>query len=130
MPGGDYLVSLSAITSLSQHEYLVEGAGKVSEVNISTLGSALARFYFLEPVVPQAPGGVGQSGIDLIKEKAEEAVGRAGASELLTKVVKSYPVATHAHTIEYRVANKETLARLFKSAERAWTLGKGETFKP
>lgn len=130
MPAGDYLVSLSAITSLSQHEYLVEGAGKVSEVNIATFGSALARFYFLEPAVPQAPGGVGQSAIDLMKEKAEEAVGRVGAADLLTKVVKSYPVATHAHTIEYRVASKETLTRLFKSAERSWTLGKGETFKP
>ncbi|MEX1119931.1 MAG: hypothetical protein WEB60_14175 [Terrimicrobiaceae bacterium] len=130
MPAGDYLVNLSAITSLSQHEYLVEGAGKVSEVNIATQGSAIARFYFLEPALPQAPGGVGQSAVDLMKEKAGEAVGRAGGADLWTKVVKSYPVATHAHTIEYRVSNKETLSRLFKSAERAWTLGKGETFKP
>lgn len=130
MPAGDYLVSLPAITSLSQHEYTVEGAGKVSEVNIATQGSALARFYFLEPAVPQAPGGVGQSAIDLMKEKAEEAVGRVAGADIWTKVVKSYPVATHAHTIEYRVANKETLSKLFKSAERSWTLGKGETFKP
>ncbi len=130
MPAGDYLVNLSAITSLSQHEYTVEGAGKVTEVNIATQGSAIARFYFLEPALPQAPGGVGQSAIDLMKEKAEEAVGRAGAADIWSKVVKSYPVATHAHTIEYRVTNKETLSRLFKSAERSWTHGKGETFKP
>ncbi len=130
MPAGDYLVSLSSITSLSQHEYMVEGAGKVTEVNIATQGSAIARFYFLEPAVPQAPGGVGQSAVDLMKEKAEEAVGRVAGEDIWTKVVKSYPVATHAHTIEYRVGNKETLSRLFKSAERSWTLGKGETFKP
>ncbi len=130
MPAGDYLVNLRAITSLSQHEYLVEGAGRVSEVNIATQGSAIARFYFLEPAVPQAPGGVGQSAVDIMKEKAEEAVGRFGGADLWTKVVKSYPVATHAHTIEYRVDSKETLMRLFKSAERSWTLGKGETFKP
>jgi hypothetical protein len=130
MPAGTYLVSLARITSVSQHEYVVEGAGKVSEVTIDTEGSAIARFYFLEPLVPQAPGGVGQSTINLLQEKAEEAAGRIGGDEIWKKVVKTYPTATHAHTIEYRLSSRDSLNKLFASAERAWMTGKGETFKP
>ncbi len=130
MPAGTYLVSLTKITSISQHEYIVEGAAKVSEVTIATEGSEIARFYYLEPNTPQMPGGVGQSAVNLLQEKAEEAAGRVVGDEIWRKVLKSYPVATHAHTIEYRLTSKDSLDKLFKSAEKSWLTGRGDTFKP
>lgn len=131
MPAGSYLVRLREISSVSQHEYVVEGAAKVSEVNVAANTSVVARFYFLEPVKPQAPGGVGQSTVNFVEEKAKELASRAGVdTELLDKVVKSYPGATHAHTVEYRVASRETLDKLFKSLERSFVTGRGSVFKP
>jgi hypothetical protein len=130
MPAGNYLVKLGAISSVSRHEYLVDGVGRVSEVNLSAQGPALARFYFVEPNVPQLPGGVGQSTVNFLEEKMREGVSRAGADDLWRTVIKSYPVATHAHTVEYRLQTREALDKLFGSIERAFTTGRGETFKP
>ncbi|MCX7869011.1 MAG: hypothetical protein N2322_03575 [Terrimicrobiaceae bacterium] len=129
LPGGEYIVRLDAIRSLSMHEYLVEGVARVTEVNIAADASALARFYFLEPAVPQAPGGVGQSAINFLDEKAREAVTRAGAGDALSRVIKSYPAATHAHTIEYRLGTREQLEKLYRDIERAWTTGRGGAFE-
>lgn len=129
LPGGEYIVRLDTIRSLSSHEYVVEGVAKVTEVNIATDSSALARFYVLEPLVPQAPGGIGQSALNLLQEKAQEAVSRAGAGDALHRVVKNYPAATHAHTIEYRLGDLGQLRKLYQDIERAWTTGRGGTFE-
>ncbi len=129
LPGGTYIVSLGSITSLSMHEYVVDGAARVTEVSIDTVGSVQARFYFLEPNVPQAPGGIGQSTINFVQEKLTEGAERSG-TDAWKKVVKKYPEATHAHTVEYRLDSKESLTALFKNAETAWLRGRGDTFKP
>jgi hypothetical protein len=129
LPGGVYIVHLGAIRSISLHQYVVDGAIKVAEVNIATDTSAMARFYILEPAKPQSPNGIGDSVINLMEEKAREGMARTGAEKLLGDVVKSYPVATHAHTIEYRLSDRETLDKLFKHLERAWKTGNGGTFK-
>ncbi len=130
MPAGNYLVKLGAISSVSRHEYLVDGVGRVSEVTVSAQGPALARFYYVEPNVPQLPGGVGQSTVNFLEEKMREGVSRAGADDVWRTVIKSYPVATHAHTVEYRLQTRDALDKLFGSLERAFTTGRGETFKP
>ncbi len=130
MPAGKYIVRLTAITSVSMHEYVVDGTVRISEVNIGTNGSELARFYYIEPNIPNSPNGVGQSGIDKVKEKLQEATERAGDDQFWQKVSKNYPTTTHAHTVEYRVGFKETLTKLFESAENAWLKGNGGTFKP
>jgi len=130
LPGGTYIVMLSAITSVSQHEYLVDGAARVTEVNINTLGPIVARFYFIGPNTPQTPNGIGQSGIDLLEEKANEAKGLVGGDEVWSKVMKSYPTTTHAGTVEYRLPSLETLEKLFNSVERSWLRKKPGKFKP
>ena len=130
MPAGSYIVRLDAITSISRHSYLVDGVGNVSEVVVSAAGPALARFYFIEPNIPQAPGGLGQSTINFAEGKMRELTERAGAGEMWTRVVKSYPVATHAHTVEYRLETAEGLGKLFESLETAFTTGRGSTFTP
>ena len=125
LPGGTYEVALRSIVSVSIHEYLANGVARVNEVNIDTAGSALVRFYFLEPVTPNSPIGLGQSAIEKAKEVLEQAAERTGQEEVWKKVVKDYPTSTHAHTIEYRVETKEQLDKIFKSAELAFRTGRG-----
>ena len=130
LPGGPYRVALSAITAVSQHEYSVEAAARVTEVNVSTRGAETVRFYYIEPNVPQAPGGVGQSAVEMVKERAQEAVSRAGGDDAWSKVVKNYPVTTHARTVEYRLSTKESLIKLFESVQESWVKNRSATFKP
>ena len=108
----------------------MDGAARVSEVNIDTIGNELVRFYFIEPNTPQTPNGIGQSAIELIKEKAQDAVSRGGADEVWSKVVKNYPATTHARTVEYRMSTKASLQKLFESVQDAWLDGKPGVFKP
>lgn len=129
LPGGTFVVALSAITSVSSHEYVVDNTARVTEVTVATAGSLIGRFYYLEPNVPEAPGGIGQSAITFMQDKLTEGAERTG-TDAWKKVVKSYPASTHAHTVEYRIDSKEVLQKLYKNVETAWLRGRGDTFKP
>ncbi len=130
LPGGKYIVRLSAITSVSLHEYVVDNAARVAEVNIDTSGSEMVRFYVIEPNVPKAPGGVGQSVIDKAEEKANELLNRTRMDETWQKVMKNYPATTHAHTIEYRLPTRDVIDKLFDSIQDSWLNGRASVFKP
>ena len=130
LTGGVYIVRLSAITSVSRHEYVVDGAARVTEVNIATSGSELARFYFIEPNTPKSPVAAGQRALNVVEGKAKEVSARVESDDLREKVVKSYPTTTHAHTVEYRIADRETLIKLFKSIEDSWLSERSGSFKP
>lgn len=60
LPGGSYQVLVSAILSVSQHEYVVDGTARVIEVNIDTAGQFAVRFYYIEPAVGAGPAGSGR----------------------------------------------------------------------
>lgn len=120
LQGGVYLVNLGTISSVSIHEYIVDGAAVVTEATISTTGAVVARFYYLEMLTPRSPVGVGQSVIDKAQEKAQELADRTGQGEVLRRVVKNYPTTTHAHTVEYRVDTKEQVKKIYNSLEVAW----------
>lgn len=123
LPGGTYEVAVSAIVAVASHEYLVDGVARVTEVNIDTTGALVARFYYIEPVTPQAPGGIGAATVEKAQQLFKEAADRTG-QDAWKKVVKNYPMTTHARTIEYRVTDKEHLSRIFAGAEEAFRLGK------
>ncbi len=128
LPGGTYEVALRSIISVSSHEYLVDGATRVTEVNIDTAGSALARFYYIEPNTPNAPTSIGAATL----QKAQEllsAASDASGQDVWKKVVKSYPTTTHAHTIEYRLSSKDQAQALFQSAETAFRTGKNTVYQ-
>ena len=101
LPGGTYEVSVRSIVAVTSHEYLVDGIARVTEVNIDTTGSLLARFYFLEPVTPTSPLGIGQATLDKAQELLKQAADKTG-QDVWKKVVKNYPTTTHARTVEYR----------------------------
>jgi hypothetical protein len=129
LPGGSFSVALRSMVSVAMQEYVVDGSARVTEVNIDTTGNALARFYYLEPVTPQAPTGAGQSVINKAQELATEIADRTGQDAVWKKVVKSYPTTTHAHTVEFRVGSKEDLVKIFESAETAMRESRDTVFK-
>ena len=123
LPGGSYQVLVSAILSVSQHEYVVDGAARVIEVNIDTAGQFAVRFYFIEPAVVAGPGGIGAATLGKVQGILSDAADRSG-TDAWKKVVKSYPATTHARTIEYRVSSKESLTQIFTSAANSQSTGR------
>ena len=129
LPGGIYEVAVRAIISVSTHEYVVDNAARVTEVNVDTQGNMAVRFYFIEPNTPKAPSGIGQSAIDRVTELTKEAGDRLGVSDAWKKVVKSYPTSTHAHTVEYRVDTEDQLKQIFTSVQNCFETGRGGSLK-
>lgn len=119
-PGGTYTVIASAMTAVSWHEYVVDGAARVAEVNIDTIGNSLVRYYVIEPIKLQSPLGIGQGTLNKLEELKDEAQSRLGLEEIARKVAKSYPTTTHAHTIEYRIDGRENLKKIFDAADRTF----------
>jgi hypothetical protein len=126
LPGGTYEVAVRAITAVSSHEYLVDGVARVTEVNIDTTGALLARFYYLEPNIPNTPLGIGAAAVEKAQQLVTEAAERTG-QDVWKKVVKNYPTTTHARTVEYRVEKKEQLTTILESAEEAFRLNRSKS---
>ena len=126
LPGGTYEVAVRSIVAVTSHEYLVDGIARVTEVNIDTTGSLLARFYFLEPVAPTSPLGLGQATLDKAQELLKQAAEKTG-QDVWKKVVKNYPTTTHARTVEYRVVEKADLNKIYEAAEEAFRLQKNKS---
>ena len=129
LPGGVYEVAIGAIVAVTSHEYVVDGIARVTEVNIDTAGSLLARFYYIEPNAPAAPGGIGAATIEKAQSLMTEAIDRSGQGDVWKKVVKNYPTTTHSRTVEYRLTSKDQLNKIFSSAEEAFRLGKNTMMK-
>ena len=123
LPGGTYQVLVSAILSVSTHEYVVDGAARVTEVNLDTAGQFAVRFYYIEPAVVAGPGGLGAATLGKVQSILTEAGERSG-TDAWKKVVKSYPTTTHARTIEFRVSSKDSLVKIFTSAANCQATGK------
>ena len=120
--GNHYSVALGAIDSVSQHEYLLDGTLRVVEVTVATRGSTQARFYVLEKPSANAGGLPGQSLADGMGRVADEIAARApgGVKNVTNSVVKKFPETSHAKVIEYRIADRETLGKLFEHLLKRW----------
>ena len=132
LPKGEFVVRLDRITSVSWHEYAVDGALQVTEMTVAFDGPVAARFYYAEPRLPSAPGGVGDSALNIIQDRANQALDRVGdkqADLIRSEVVKSYPTTTHARTVEYRLPDVESLKAAYESARDAWLKNKTGEYK-
>ena len=124
LPGGTYELIVGAMVSVSSHEYVIEpGTTRVTEVNVDTAGQLNVRFYYIEPAMQSGPAGVGAATFGKVQSLITEAAERSG-SDAWKKVVKSYPTTTHARTVEYRLANKDSLNKIFASASKSLRSGK------
>jgi hypothetical protein len=120
--GNFYSVSLGAIDSVSQHDYLLDGTLRVVEVTVATRGATQTRFYVLEKPSLDTGGLPGKSLADGMGRVAEEIASRApGVVKTSTNsVVKKFPETSHAKIIEYRISDRETLGKLFDHLLRRW----------
>jgi len=126
--GGQYVVALGNIISVSLHQYILDGALVVDEVTVDTTGQALVRFYYITPITDEMRGsGIASSASRLVergKELVEQGADRTG-TQIQNMVVKQFPHTTHARQIEYRVLSAEALGAIYGSAKRAWETGRG-----
>lgn len=122
LSGGSYMVALDRITSISKHNYLMDGNIAVTEVVIDTTGNSLARFYYLEPA-DQDASHTGQKGKELPDKE-----GQGTGVDLTTAVVRQHPATTHAKTVAFRVHDRGDLDQLLNSVHNAWINGKGRKF--
>lgn len=127
LPGGNYMVALDRISSISKHTYVIDGTMRVTEVVIDTTGNSLARFYYIIPVSEDSGSNMGANLTSRAKELLDHAGSRTGVNGN-TIVAKQYPTTTHAKTVEFRLSSDGNLDKLFSSVRRAWTNGKGVKF--
>ncbi|WP_193212461.1 hypothetical protein [Luteolibacter marinus] len=124
LAGGDYMVALDRISSVSIHQYVLDAQLLVTEVVIDTNGRALARFYHVASVAEDtgsAMGGtIAKRGADLL-----DRAGQRAQTDVLNLAQKNYPTTSHAGMIEYRVLNRNDVQAIFRSAKGAWESGKG-----
>jgi hypothetical protein len=125
LPGGKFLARLDTISSVSLHQYIVDGAARVFEVTVDTTGSQTARFYYIEAVAEGSPLAIGKNAIDRLKSVAEGVTDRTGTSEVWTQVIKNYPTTTHSRTAEFRLDSKELLDKIYGHVHRVWAEEKG-----
>lgn len=124
LPGGDYMVALDRISTISMHEYLLDGNLVVREMTVDTSGRALARFYHIEPLTDS----MDRNELTRIADRGRELLDRAGqraGTDAHNMAQKQYPTTTHAGMIEYRVLELQDLDALYSSLKRAWETGKG-----
>lgn len=127
LAGGNYLVALGNISSVSKHRYVLDGAVIVDEVTVDTTGQALARFYFITPITASGPGAAVSEAAERAMALVDDAARRSG-TDIQDMVVKKFPLTTHAKNIEYRLLSLEQLDVLYQSVKTAWVTGKGRVF--
>jgi hypothetical protein len=128
LPGGNFTIALGKICSVSIHEYAVTG-GRVTEAVIDTEGSVCARFYYMEPL--NAGSNLAITGVvkERLNQVLETAADRTGTDKVWKKVQKDYPLATHAHTVDFRLQSAANLQAIFNSAKTAWLSGRGRSIR-
>lgn len=127
LAGGNYLVALGRISSVSRHKYVLDGALIVDEVTVDTTGQALARFYFITPITATGVGAAASDAAEKALALVEGAAKRTG-TDVQDMVMKKYPLTTHAKSIEYRVLSEQQLTALYQSVKTAWVSGKGRVY--
>jgi len=122
---GRFVARLDQIASASEHEYVIDGAVRVYECTIDTVGGQTARFYYLEPVTDQSSLTSGSATANRLREIANQVSERVGTGNLDELVTKHYPDTTHAKTSEYRLKQRETVSQIYNHVRRVWAEERG-----
>ncbi|MEM8866798.1 MAG: hypothetical protein AAGC73_00890 [Verrucomicrobiota bacterium] len=131
--GQAYYARENTIRSISKQEY-VTASFKVIEINIVSDSHALLRIYYtrplrigeLESALGRAVDSTGIPGVaarPALPAAVQEMADRASQPVRTladTTVIKEYPIATHAHTIEYRISEEDELLDLFNELRKHW----------
>ena len=119
----NFIVPYSRIVSVSQHEFLIDGGVVVREVTVDTAGQVVARFYHLETNIANSSLEAAKNLTELVKDSFAQKVAPGGGTS--APVIKHYPAATHAKTVEFSVADKEHLQLIFEYITRKWLTENG-----
>lgn len=122
---GRFVARLDQISSVSQHEYVIDNAVRVYECTVDTDGGQTARFYFIEPVTENSSITSGSATMNRLKDIANKASDRLGTGDIDNLVTKHYPDTTHAKTSEYRMRNKQTIGQIYDHVHRVWAQERG-----
>lgn len=121
LPGGEYMVALRNIVSISRHVYVIDGTTRVNEVVVDTGANSLTRFYHVMPLAEYESSR-------LLNSSTGQNISSSITEDISPKVLKQYPTTTHAKTVEFILAEEKNLLSLFSSVKSAWTSGKGKVF--
>lgn len=122
---GRFVARLDQISSVSEHQYVIDNAVRVYECTVDTDGGQTARFYFIEPVTASSSLTSGSATMNRIKGIANKASDRLGTGDVDALVTKHYPDTTHAKTSEYRMKNKQTISQIYNHVHRVWARERG-----
>ena len=129
--GGQFMVALNRITSVSRHRYVLDGNLLVDEVTVDTDGQVPVRFYYITPVTDEMRGsGIGAAA-GRIADRSKQLVDRGGqiaGTKVHEMVQKKFPLTTHAKQVEYRVMSSQVLGQLYGRVRTAWRTGRGRVF--
>ena len=130
----DYIAQEKSTSSIALQQYITTSFN-VLELNIVTDGTALVRIYHSRAIKPgelqealgngsAAATGASSSIVQRpLPPKLQQMADRAaGVQEAVTSstVIKDYPHATHAHTVEYRVSSRAELYDLYDELRKHW----------
>jgi hypothetical protein len=106
------------IEFVSLQNYIVDGRMEVTEATAIMKTKTLVRFYFIDKV---DDGSIVEKTAEKVKDAAEQYVPTVGNVIQGTggdKVVKNYPVTTHAQNIEYRLSTKQKVIAIYESLDK------------
>ncbi len=108
LPGGDYVVALDRISSISKHSYIIDGNLRVTEVVIDTNGNSLARFYYIIPVSEDAGSAAGVGSSSEADTETGATITRTMAIATLQRVIRRWVIsnASFARSINTVVDKK------------------------
>ncbi|MCW1884736.1 hypothetical protein OKA04_08350 [Luteolibacter flavescens] len=124
LPGGHYMVALDRISSISMHQYLLDGTMVVNEMIIDTNGRSLVRFYHVTTSLENSASGTARRVVERGNELLDR-VGQKTGTDVKEIVQKNYPSTSHAGMVEFRVQSVAELDAIYKSVKGAWETGKG-----
>ncbi len=122
---GRFVARLDQISSVSEHQYVIDNAVRVFECTVDTDGGQTARFYFIEPVTASSSITSGTATMNRLKDLANKASDKLGTGDVDNLVTKHYPDTTHAKTSEYRMKNKQTIGQIYNHVHRVWARERG-----
>ncbi len=115
---------LADIEAVSLQNYIVDGKIEVTETTAALKSSSFIRFYF----ITNAPGsGILDDRAKRVADKMEESTEKYGQIPNATpiiqsrsnqKVIKNYPITTHAHMMEHRVLDRKQVYEIYDSLDQ------------
>lgn len=118
------IIPFEEIQTIGKQNYIVDGKIEVNEVTIALKPKTYVKFYHLTSV-PLLGGLVGDKANE-VADKAQDRIQKYIEQPSITpslqssnndKVVKNYPVTTHAQFLEYRVTSLEYLDAIYNTLD-------------